>query len=323
MTDTPRPAPLPHPARLHRPLLALAALMAASAVVCVVLAVVAPIEILGANGWVKPLKFSISIAIFAVTIALILDMLDRGAGGARRWTWWAGTAVAALLLVEQAIIVAAVARGTTSHFNVADPLVSALWSIMGVSIAAVWVLTLLLGIVAWVARGGDRARRDALRLGIVIGLAGMAVAFLMTMPSASQLRDFQGVAGAHAVGVADGGPGLPLLGWSTVGGDLRVPHFIGMHALQGLPLLALALERLAARVPALRLGSARAALVWIAGGMWAGATALTTWQAMRGESIVAPSLATVLVAATLTAAAIVAATAVLLGARRAAPVAAG
>ncbi|MET4100168.1 uncharacterized membrane protein YidH (DUF202 family) [Agrococcus sp. UYP10] len=270
--------------RLHRPLIALTALMGITGVASMVLAIVAPVEILGANGWLKPVKFSISIAIFAATIALILDTLPR-----RRWLWWLGTAIALLLLAEQVVIVAAVAQGSTSHFNVATAVASTLYSLMGASIAAVWVLTLVLGVLVWRRRDGDPARRAALRAGIVVGLAGMGLAFLMTGPTSAQLSDFQGVAGAHAVGIADGGAGLPLLGWSVEGGDLRAPHFMGMHALQGLPLLVWGLEALARRVPLLASVRTRTRLAWIAGTAWAGATAITLWQALRGESIIAPS----------------------------------
>ena len=90
--------------RLHLPLLALTALMAVCGVVNAALAIVAPVEIVGTNGWFKPLKFSISIAIFAATIALILDTIGQTAGRRFRWLWWLGTVIAALLLVEQVII---------------------------------------------------------------------------------------------------------------------------------------------------------------------------------------------------------------------------
>ena len=51
------------------------------------------------------------------------------------------------------------------------------------------------------------------------------------------------VSNSFTLGVHDGGPGLPFINWSTGAGDLRVAHFVGMHALQLFPLLGWFLDR--------------------------------------------------------------------------------
>ena len=103
----------------------------------------------------------------------------------------------------------------------------------------------------------------------------------MTWPTATQLANYQGIAGAHAVGVSDGGPGLPFLGWSTVAGDLRVGHFFGLHSIQVAAIL-LAISLLlpfAFRIPLIVVGN----LTWL------GFVGLVTWQSLRAEPFASPS----------------------------------
>ena len=81
-------------------------------------------------------------------------------------------------------------------------------------------------------RSSDRALGWALRLGMVITIAGASTGGLMTRPTEAQLAQLAAtqqmpIVGAHTVGAPDGGPGLPGTGWSLEHGDLRVPHFIG------------------------------------------------------------------------------------------------
>jgi hypothetical protein len=290
-------SPLPRPDRWHRPLIGLAAVMAVLTVATGVLAIADPRELLGQNAWFKPLKFALSIGIYAVTLAWLIGQVRRF----RRAADVLGTLTAVALLVEIVIIIGAAAAGSTSHFNIATPLNGALWAVMGGSIVVVWLASVVVGIAVALSPGPDAARNLAVRAGITLAIVGMGLAFLMTGPTADQLDDFQGVAGAHAVGVADGGPGLPFLGWSTEGGDLRIPHFIGMHALQAIPLGLLALELLSRRVAVLRVPRVRFRLVLIGALAFAAMLGILTWQALIGEPIVRPS-APVLVTGLVTAA---------------------
>ncbi|KQQ00942.1 hypothetical protein ASG06_15295 [Rathayibacter sp. Leaf185] len=283
-------APARDSARLapHRPLLVLAVAMAIGAALCVIALILDPRELGAQPLWAKPLKFCLSIAVYSVTLAWLIGLLPRR----RRFASALGSIAVAGLVIEMVIIAGAAAFGVTSHFNVSTPFHTVLWGAMAVSIVVVWLVTL--GLAALLVRVPlpDPALTLAVRAGLVIGLVGMALAFLMTGPTASQLSDYRGIVGAHAVGVDDGGAGLPFLGWSTTGGDLRIPHFIGMHALQGLPLLAIALDRLAPRVRVLRDAATRLRLVAIASVAWAAVVALTCWQALRGQSIVTPDALT-------------------------------
>jgi hypothetical protein len=79
---------------------------------------------------------------------------------------------------------------------------------------------------------------------------------------------------------------VPLTGWSREHGDLRVPHFIGLHGLQALALAAVALRRWR------RPEAARARAILAITASYASLFALLIWQALRGESFVAPDAMT-------------------------------
>ncbi|WP_083940252.1 hypothetical protein, partial [Saccharomonospora saliphila] len=277
----------------HRPMLVCAAVMAVCAVVSTIGVLADDRVLVGAPIWLKPLKFALSIGIYSVTWAWLFSLLR----GRRRLAHRVSTVIVGVALVEYAVIVTQVVRGTTSHFNLSTPLNTALWGLMGSSIIVLWVGTLVLTLLLLRTPIADAATRWSVRLGTVLSLIGLALGGLMLGPTPEQRAQRQAgtggdVLGAHSVGVADGGPGMPLTGWSTTGGDLRIPHFVGMHALQVLPLLALGLGVWARRRHRLADPVVRTRIVLVAGGVYAGLVALVTWQALRGQPFVAPDAAT-------------------------------
>jgi hypothetical protein len=255
----------------------------------IVAAIVDPRLITNAPAFVKPLKFILSSAIYVPTFLYLLTLID----GRKRWVQIAANTTAAAFLIENVIITGQAIRGIPSHFNATTPFDSALFSIMAISIVVLSVMNLLLGIWLLFQKLPSPTVAWGIRLGVLISFVGMVVAFLMTSgPTPSQRAQMEAgimpaAIGAHSVGVEDGGPGLPFVGWSTEGGDLRVPHFIGLHGMQLLPLLGLLLSRR----PRFN-ERQRVTLVVTAGVAYVGWIALLTWQALRGQSIVAPDVAT-------------------------------
>jgi hypothetical protein len=235
-----------------------------------------------------------------VTLAWILSQLHRR----RRLAWWSATAVSAAGAVEMVLIVGQVIRGRQSHFNELTAFDAAIWRTMGATIVALWLGTLVIAVLVMRQRLADRAVTWSVRAGVALALVGMSVGFLMIRPTQEQAAADadRAIVGAHSVGVADGGPGMPLTGWSTTGGDLRIPHFVGMHALQLLPLLALLLAVLGTRFAALRSDRVRLQLLVVASGGYAGLVALLTWQALRGQPLLRPDGATLAAAGALAAA---------------------
>ncbi|MFN8469758.1 MAG: hypothetical protein U0X20_29650 [Caldilineaceae bacterium] len=260
--------------------------------IVVVAMLVDPKVITGVNGWIKPFKFTVSAAVYAATFLWLLTLVQ----GRRRWVQAAANVTAFALMVEIVLIIMQVVRGTTSHFNIGTPLDAAVFTTMGALITLVAIFDLMVGIWLIFQRMPDPVLAWSVRLGVLLSFMGMLVGYIMTSgPNAAQLAAAQAglpltVVGAHSVGVADGGPGLPLLGWSTIGGDLRIGHFVGLHAMQVLPLLGFVLTRAwATRRWSLR---QRTQLIWLAGAGYLGATVLVTWQALRGQSLIAPDAVT-------------------------------
>ncbi len=272
----------------NRSLTVLGVLMIIMLGACVIGLIFDPRLITGAPAWAKPAKFGISISFYAFTLVWLLSYVK----GHPRLVGLISWATFGAFLVEAVILVVQVVRGVSSHFNIGTGFDKSLFSLMGSFVMVIWLMNLLAIILLMRQKFSDPALAWSLRLALLLTLVGASLGFLMTshtspaqeaaLAAHQQLQSF----GAHSVGVEDGGPGLPLVGWSTTGGDLRIAHFLGLHALQLLPLFGWLIMRL-------RYSTAhRVALVWLGAFAYLGLIALTAWQALRGQSIVAPDALT-------------------------------
>lgn len=234
-----------------------------------------------ANVWAKPIKFSVSLAIHFLTLALVTAALAPAVSGSLALTITAFAAAAATFY-EMAYIVFRAARAERSHFNVATPLAAALYA--GMAVGAV-VITLAAGAVGLaVVVGGAPGLGPATWLGTAIGLIGGTVLTLLTaFPIGAALS-------RHVGAPPDDERRMPLTGWSLDVADRRIPHFLGTHAMQALPLAGLVLDALlpaaAATVSILVLSALYILAVFLSARLVARGIALPHWgRALLGRPL--------------------------------------
>jgi hypothetical protein len=240
----------------------------------------------GASTWLKPAKFGASVLVTAPVLAWILGQLGPERRGVRR----AAGVFATTFAIELALITLQAARAVPSHFNIGKPFDFAVFQAMGVAITIFWITQVWLTVRAFRHRFSDAALGHGIRAGLLIATVGAGLAFTMTARVTPAQREaiaagHRELAGAHAVGVEDGGRGLPGTRWSTEGGDLRVPHFVGLHALQLLPLVGWAASR---RKRGFARAETGARLVTVAAVAYGGLVATTLVEALRGRPLLAP-----------------------------------
>ena len=174
------------------------------------------------SAWYKPFKFAFSTFLFAWAMAWYCYYLPNFNITIFNWS------VIILLGFEIFYITFQANKGQLSHYNLSTPIYSALYSLMALAATAVTLYTAYVGILFFKYDFPDLPNHYlwAIRFGIIIFVLFSFEGFAM----GSRLN--------HSVGALNDNSNWFIVGWSKTVGDLRVSHFIGMHALQALPILS-------------------------------------------------------------------------------------
>jgi len=194
----------------------------ALSIVCIVLSKLTITQIQGVNAWFKPFKFAISIGLFSWTMAWYCHYLLNFNTNIFNWT------VIILFGFELTYVIFQASKGQLSHFNISTVTYSMLYSLMGLAATIITLYTAYIGLLFFAQSFPNLPIYYlwAIRLGILIFVVFSFEGALM----GSRMN--------HSVGAINDNSNWFIVGWSKTVGDLRVSHFIGMHALQLLPLLS-------------------------------------------------------------------------------------
>lgn len=193
------------------------------AIGCLILTRVTHADVLGTNAWFKPFKFFLSTTIFLWSMAWYLGYLNPST--AIVWYTWG---MIAIFVFEDGYVACQAARGQLSHFNVSTPSYATLYSLMGIAATAISLWTAFISTPFFTKSFPDLS--PAYLWGIRLGMVLFVIFSMQGLVMGARLT--------HTVGGADGSLGIPLTNWSKTYGDLRISHFLGMHALQIIPVLS-------------------------------------------------------------------------------------
>jgi hypothetical protein len=179
-------------------------------------------KIYSVNAWYKPVKFAFSTFLFAWAMAWYCYYLPNFNIKIFNWS------VIILLGFEIFYIAFQASKGQLSHYNLSTPVYAALYSMMALAATLVTLYTAFVGLLFFTNSFPELPNYYvwAIRLGIIIFVIFSFEGFAM----GSRLN--------HSVGALNDNSNWFIIGWSKTVGDLRVSHFIGMHALQVLPILS-------------------------------------------------------------------------------------
>lgn len=203
----------------------------------------------GVGVWVKPAKFLLSVGVFSLTAAWFWGYVRPERRDAKAMRWTARTLIASASF-ELLYIGLQAARGLDSHFNFSSAFHIIMYALMGVAALVLTATTLPL---AWEIAKRPRAglSRDF--------AAAVATGLLLTFLLGAGLGFYMSQTAGHSVG-AEGGR-VFFFGWNRSGGDLRIAHFLGIHAQQAIPLLAALVAGRSVRSRWAALGAGSAAYV--------------------------------------------------------------
>ncbi len=211
-------------------------LLLVAAAVTYVMQIIDPRLLDGVDVWIKPTKFNISVAVFALTAAWFFGYVRPE----RRNRFWLRYVVWVIVIAgtfENGWITWQAAHAAASHFNYSTLLTGVMYALMG--LGAVLLVTTALPLAWEIARRPIEGMRSDSRFAVVAGL-------VLTFVLGGGMGIYMSAQTGHSVGAAVGH--FPIFGWNRSGGDLRVAHFFGMHFEQALPLLAAVLAPLPARL---------------------------------------------------------------------------